>query len=814
MAQVLAFWATSLLVGILALPIAFALLRRLPDAGSAFAMPLGLVLAGWGYFILRVASVLPFGRGGYILALALLALFSCTTIGRDRHFLSTFRRAAPSLVAVFGIFTCAFFVYAAFRSYNAEITGTEQPMDFMYLNSTLTSRDYPPKDAWLAGEKASYYYFGYLQAGLLTSVSGVTPATGYNLTLAYTFAAAATAIASLAYALARWTLGSRARNWALGAAALAVGMLLFLGSLSAVFELAAAHGDYNRGLYGKMGVEWLIPCTPGGDTKDCYTGPTNPRTTEWYPTEFWFWWRGTRIIPDTINEFPFFSFLLGDLHPHVMSIPLVLLVLGISASIWRGRRPLSWRVLRRKPALAALLGVLIGALAFQNAWDILTFTAVLFVAVLARNLRRLPLIRAPGDSARFPALLATFGFILPILVLAVVFYVPWYVDFSSQASGFEPYAGAGTRPSHAFLQFGPLLLAGVLIAVVALRRAQFDHLLDAALATLWLPLLPFLAWIALAAAKGELSTAIDARTNSGWVTLFLYAGATWLMAISAVVLWRKRSAAATVAALCALGALLIFGAELFYIRDIFNNVSPRLNTVFKLTYQAWILLSLGASVAFVAALRSAVQHRTMAGWLTLPVALVFLAGLVYPVTAAMNRTEGFTRDTAIDGNDFVRRADPAEYAIEQWIRNHTNPADTILEATGRKWGVNQQNQLTVVDASVDYTDAARISQRTGRSTLIGWYFHEIQWRGDTPSMRANLEARQAIADAAYTSKEPAVVLEAMRSAGAHYLVVGRLEQSRYPVDHMAAFDQFLDLVFQSGDLEVYRLPSFETVATS
>ncbi len=260
--------------------------------------------------------------------------------------------------------------------------------------------------------------------------------------------------------------------------------------------------------------------------------------------------------------------------------------------------------------------------------------------------------------------------------------------------------------------------------------------------------------------------------------------------------------------------MLIFGAELFYIRDIFNNISPRLNTVFKLTYQAWILLSIGAAIAFIAALRAAVQRRSPAGWLAAPVAVVLLAGLVYPVTAAMNRTEGFTNDTAIDGNEFVQKADPDEFAIEQWIRDNTDPADNIVEATGRKWGINQQNQLAVLDGNVDYTDAARISQRTGRSTLVGWYFHEIQWRGDTPSMHANLDARQAIVDSAYTSKDPATVLEAMRSAGAHYLVVGRLEQSRYPVDHMAAFDQFLDVAFQSGGLKVYRLPAFETVGTS
>ena len=405
MSDVLAFWAVALLIGLAALPIAFALLRRLPDAGAGLSIALGLVLTSYLYFILRVAHVLPFGRGGYVVAVVLVALLSAVVAQRDRRFLSTLRRSWPGWVAAAGLFTFFFFSYVAVRSYNSEINGTEQPMDFMYLNATLTSKEYPPHDSWLAGDSASYYYFGYVQIGVLTSVSGVAPSVGYNLGLAYTFAAAATAIASLGYALARWAIGARGRKWAVAAGGVAIGLLLFLGSLSAVFEVAAAHGATNDNLYGKFGVEWLIPCKPG-QTQDCFSGDLVHRADHWYPNEFWFWWRGSRIIPDTITEFPFFSFLLGDMHPHVMSIPLVLLSIGLSASIWRGRRPLSWRSHLRNPAFGLVLAVVFGALAFANAWDVLTFSAVLAVAVTGPEHANAPGIvehrgRLPPDSCAF-----------------------------------------------------------------------------------------------------------------------------------------------------------------------------------------------------------------------------------------------------------------------------------------------------------------------------------------------------------------------------------------------------------------------------
>ncbi len=815
MTEMLAFWAAALVAGILGLPISFAMLRRLPDAGAALAMPFGLVLAGYLYFIFRVVGLLPFGRGGYLLALVLLALISCAVAGRDRRFLSTLRRTGPALTVVAGVFTCGFFAYVAFRSYNAEISGTEQPMDFMYLNATLTSKDYPPKDPWMAGEKASYYYFGYLQAGVLTSVADVVPSTGYNLFLAYTFGAAAAAIASLGYAFARWTLGSRAQRWALAAGGLAVGMLLLVGSLSAIFEWSAAHGEYNRTLYETMGVEWMIPCR-AGQNQDCYSGPLNPRTTAWYPTEFWFWWRGTRIIPNTITEFPFFSFLLGDMHPHVMSIPLVLLSLGLSAAVWRGRRMLRFRSHIREPAAGLALAVVFGGLAFENAWDILTFTGVLALAVLARNLRAAA--RGGDDTGgRGAATLAALAYLGPVLALAVVLYVPWYRDFSSQASGFEAYVGKGTRPPHAFMQFGPILLAGLMVVTWAFRRTPRGLILDAGMGTLWVPMLPFGLWLAMVEFQGDLSAAVDARSAGGWVTLLAYGLIVWLLTTAAVVLFLRRSAAAPVAAVCALGALLIFGAELFYIRDIFAGVTPRLNTVFKLTYQAWMLLSLGGAVAVVAALRQAWTRRAASGWLAAPVCVVVAAGLVYPLTAAANRTEGFQKDTALDGNAFLARTNPDEYALTRWVREHTDPGAVIIEASGRKWAANNDQKPQVIDGNVDYSDAARISQRTGRSTPIGWFFHEIQWRGDTAAVRNELERRQDLVDRVYTDPNPTVVLEALRQLGAHYVVLGELEtgvSARYPATTMAPFAQFLDVAFQSGPYRVYELPAYRVVHTS
>ncbi len=62
------------------------------------------------------------------------------------------------------------------------------------------------------------------------------------------------------FALLRWSLGSGGRRWATGGAAAAVGLLLFVGSLSAPFEWAAAHGQTNEGVYGAFGLDYRISC--------------------------------------------------------------------------------------------------------------------------------------------------------------------------------------------------------------------------------------------------------------------------------------------------------------------------------------------------------------------------------------------------------------------------------------------------------------------------------------------------------------------------------------------------------------------------
>ncbi|MEE8519426.1 MAG: DUF2298 domain-containing protein, partial [Dehalococcoidia bacterium] len=85
---------------------------------------------------------------------------------------------------------------------------------------------------------------------------------------------------------------------------------------------------------------------------------------------FWWWWNASRVIPGAVTEFPLFSFLLGDMHPHVISIGFVLLSVGLAMQIYLQPALLRRESLRRHWPLAVVTVVATGSLAAVNLWDL------------------------------------------------------------------------------------------------------------------------------------------------------------------------------------------------------------------------------------------------------------------------------------------------------------------------------------------------------------------------------------------------------------------------------------------------------------
>ena len=789
--QAFHWWLIVEAIGLIALPIALMAFRRLPGAGYAFAKPLGILLGAYLFWLALSLHILPNRPGSIVwVFLLLVAVDALLVRGRWPQLVQALRERLGLIIAVEVLFALSFAVAVYLRSYVPEIGGTEKPMDFMLLNAASRSRFYPPDDAWLSGFGVSYYYLGFVIQAMLAKLAVVPTSVAFNLGLAGTAALASTAAFGLGYELAR--IGAASQRAALLAGATGAVLVVLLGNLEGAVEFAIANGVAPSGF-----VRWLdiANLDQAQESTACLISGLG-RCLE-YPNEqssFWWWWRATRISPEgnSITEFPFFSFLLGDLHPHVMAVPYVLTLVGLGLALWRSEARLDGGFWLSRPALLLLSAVLLGSLGFLNAWDLPAFAFVIALLVLARTAADADMPLSAwrgwlGPAARFLA---------PLLLLAVLLYLPFYISFSSQAGGIEAVTDGATRPVHSLLFWGPLITVCLPLPLLVLARARRrDTGLQGLAPALLLPASVVVFWalgVALKHGPGDLIDAVTAR-GLNWLTLLFFAGA---LAASLLALWQSIVARATgaveaaltpVLVLMASAFLLVLGAELFYVSDVFRS---RLNTVFKLYYQAWLLLAVGGSFGVYWLARELWSPASENLWprraWAAAVVAVLAAALLYPIGATLSRTNGLSAETrTLDGLAYARREVADDFAALRWLHDRASINETIMEAIGGQ-----------------YSSFARVSAWTGIPTVIGWAGHELQWGRDG----AELSRRQADIDRAYSSASFEEALSVLREYDVKYVFVGSLERMKYAPDGLLKFEMFMDAAFRSGNTAVYRVP--------
>ena len=583
-----------------------------------------------------------------------------------------------------------------------------------------------------------------------------------------------------------------------------------MGNLIGLLELAYVRGFGGDGFWGWVGIKGLEG-PAGGDG--------------WLPGGFWWWWRGTRVIdtlgPDgasldyTITEFPFFSFLLGDLHAHVTTLPFLLLALAFTLVLLVSPEPPGLDWLRRRPWEAAALAVAIGALAFINAWDFPVYIAIVGMAAAARWFAWQTMPSGPVDSNNPRLGNALAGSVGRATLLAVglaaaglVLYQPFYLSFDSQAGGILPVTGPATRPFHFLLVIGvPALLAAGLVARTVLYVGwPTPRLRVIAWTLLAVSVAPLLVW--LVAVGLRLSVSPDDVTLADGVVaqrlmlalpLSLMGGLAGYCGLALIVGRRPMQWLVFALLLASAGFYLLAGAELFHIADQFGN---RMNTVFKIYYQAWLLLGIAGAVGIhyivVAPLRRSdwdlrVVMLRILGVAYGVVATVFLvASAYYPVGAIVERT-GWAdtgeswQDNTLSGLSYLRASEPGEYEAIEWLSNPDN-IGRIVEAVGD-----------------DYTDYGRISATTGRATILGWKGHQRQWRGDDQAFAGREEDVATI----YESADADTVRRLLERYEVRWVVVGPREVSTYGPDvptRMLSWTNagWLDEAIASDDVVIYE----------
>jgi YYY domain-containing protein len=778
------------LLGVLAFPLAFTLFRRLPDCGYTLTKPLALVLASYLLWILGLTQLVPNSRFTIVGILALGAMIGAWMLYRRnreiRHFL---RREWRVLLVAEGVFLGFFVLWLAIVSEVPAINHTEKPMDFGFLNAILQSRYFPPEDPWLAGQPISYYYFGHFMMALLTKLTGLSSAVGYNIAVALVPALLGISAFGLLYNLVRLSGGNLRTGLAFGL--VAPGLLILIGNLEGVLEFVHAQGWGSDGFWDWVGIKGLEGATA-----------TNP---EVFPDQTWWWWRATRVIDTlsdgqsldyTITEFPFFSFILGDLHPHVMALPFLALFLSLGLNLFVAQERLGWSWLIRHPVEPLAVALVLGALAFINTWDFPVFAVILGAVVFTKSYGdEFDQNPEDGKTALSQAALNTALMTAPIVIVAIALFIPFYRDLSSQASGILPVIEFSTRPFLFFLVMGLFFVLGLSFLLRQLPRlsrpAQQDA--PAALLTLLMTLVPFLLWAIIILLISLFTNGIvSGLSEVGERFLLVLPGLAIVGLAGFSALQRARLGKEPVTAfpllLLAAAFYLLAGAELFFLADFFGN---RMNTVFKVYFQSWFLLS----VAGAYGLYYWWSHRQSSrlslrlgqyAWAGL-VAALLVVSLYYPVGAVLERTgllngNHILENNTLDGLAYLRRSNPAEYAAIIWLRDQA-PGGRIVEAVGD-----------------DYSEYGRISASTGWPTVLGWKGHEHQWRG---SARA-FEGREEEVAQIYRTADVDEARRLLEQYDIRYVYVGHRERSRYGADNLSKFDDFMRTAFERDGVIIYE----------
>ena len=832
-------WLLALeLLGLLAFPLLYVLLPQLPDRGYSFAKPLGLIFVFYPFWLL--ASTPFFTNSLLLLILLVVALagFSTWVVWRRREDLQDFLKDEwPLLLLEEVVLLGVFAFWATVIAYDPGISHTEQPMDFGFMNATVFSQHFPPNDLWLSGGHVSYYYFGYLIFGGLSQLVAVPTEVGYNLALASVAGLAAMAAFGLAYNMVRAVSGKVTAAALTGV--LAVLLLLFISNLEGALELLRAGGKADPGFWQWIDVKGLEGAQP---------------STQWYPSESgWWWWRATRVIDTvvqgqsldyTITEFPFFSLLLGDLHPHVMSLPFVLAFLGLALGFFL--TPMSgWSVFLERRWLLFLLALTVGGLGFINLWDLPVFGAVLVALGIVKSFAS----KRVGKWDHYAPFMAS----LTVVGVGAVLYLPFLFTFHSQAKGVMPVETYVSRPFHFFLVWG-------LVVVIAIGFMGWEFL-----AAMWrkprrwrllglailIAMLPWLVWtLAVAVRLWDLSGAVGAA----WKRLVHVAPLALMLAVAGYLALRQarlaRLAAGVVPGqpagnegaqpdasltesvpqtatenaapqgvseasmappsplspdephsveeavplglakafplvLFGMAALLLAGPELFRVVDLFGN---RMNTMFKLGYEAWVLLAIGCSYAAYALLSrletAGILERLFGfGWAGI-VGIGLLLSLYYPAAAAYTKAAVPSQRATLNGLAHLTNYAPQEYGAILWLREHYTHGDVMVEAVGD-----------------DYSDYGRVSSSSGVPAVLGWTFHEEQWRGS----RSPFAGRQDDLRLLYETSDIAVAKAILSKYGVTYIYIGSRERAKYGTDGLTKFSDLGQAVFQQGDVVIYHV---------
>jgi YYY domain-containing protein len=509
----------------------------------------------------------------------------------------------------------------------------------------------------------------------------------------------------------------------------------------------------------------------------------------------WYWFP-SRVIPpgpgNEITEFPLFTFLYSDLHAHMLVMPIAIFIIAWSISFVLARAQLT----RGEWIGTFFIGALaIGALRPTNTWDLYTYyllAAVAMIYTFYRNLEWKDYFNIPSSLGKS---LIAIGAAILLYILSSVFYSPFSYWFGQAYNSVDYWDASRTPIFSYFTQWGLFLF--IITAWLVWETRE------------WMAATPV-------SKLNELRKYVIAIevVIAGFIALLLFflvdgvsAGffALPLALWSAILLLRADLPDKKRFVLFLTGTALTITLAVEFIALV-GDIG-RMNTIFKLYLQAWMMFAVSAAAAFAWLLN--VFFTWKAKWRNVyqgGVYILLAGAFMFTLTGTSDKIADRLNPAAphsLDSMEYMNHSElwdgqimnlSEDYRAIRWVQDNVQGSPVIVEAN-----------------CTEYRWCTRFTIYTGLPGVVGWNWHQRQQRG---IFAPQVQERVNEVGMFYNTTDIQIAIDFLKKYDVRYIIVGQLERNIYPVlpdlpDGLAKFKEYdgvyWQAVYQDANTTIYEV---------
>ena len=396
----------------------------------------------------------------------------------------------------------------------------------------------------------------------------------------------------------------------------------------------------------------------------------------------------------TITDIPAYSNVTRDLHAHYVDTTFVFTTLALLLQIlFENKLPSNKKRLLHIPIF--ILGIILGIQKMTNFWDFPIYLVIISAILILNTLIKYEL--------SFKNILMGFLQILELVAIEELITLPFTMDLYISAT--KVYFTHVTSPFYKLMVLWgfPIIcyLINLIIIIFNLIKNNNSKFMDK----------------------------IKSLKSSDLYVLIL--------------------------GICAIGLVIL--PEIIYLKDIYGDEFKRANTMFKLTYQAYILFSISTTYIIIKNIfdNGIIVKKIFAGILL----VIYLTTFGYGINAIYSITHNQKTHNLANSEYYIKKNYPDDYEAIQWIKSNISKEKIILE-----------------NADGSYNPSGRIAVFTGNPTLLGWHGHQWIWRADKDySSPEELNNRWSDVYTIYTTKDKSILKDLIKKYNISYIYIGNVE---------------------------------------